>query len=266
VASFDGRFWKIETRKGKGTTYRVRWVVAGRPFSKSFLTMALAESFRAKLITARNGEGFDTETGLPDSMMRKLRDVSFFDHAVEFTASAWPSVSAKSRGSIIETLSRLIPVAVRNLPAAPDADLLRAALRKELNQGDHLGALTEDEAKAVAWPRRASSPVRAFEDASVVCDVLDALAVNLDGSPAAPEYFSRRRRVLHKALGYAVRKKRLEKNPLSKGNLPEGWTPPERPNSTLDPRAVGSPALVADMLAATRAPGSSRSTGACTTP
>src|SRR5262249_13705557 len=67
---------------------------------------------------------------------------------------------------------------------------------------------------------------------------------------AAPEYFSRRRRVLHKTLGYAVRKKRLEKNPLSKGNLPEGWTPPERPDSTLDPRAVGSPALVAEMLAA----------------
>ncbi len=33
----------------------------------------------------------------------------------------------------------------------------------------------------------------AFEDASVVCDVLDALAVNLDGSQAAPEYFCRRR-------------------------------------------------------------------------
>ncbi|MGZ3382950.1 MAG: tyrosine-type recombinase/integrase, partial [Isosphaeraceae bacterium] len=86
MSSFDVRFWKIETRKGKGTTYRVRWIVAGRPFGESVLTMALAESFRAKLITAaRNGEGFDTETGLPDSMMRKLRDVSFFDHAVEFT-------------------------------------------------------------------------------------------------------------------------------------------------------------------------------------
>jgi integrase len=152
VTSFDVRFWKIETRKGKGTTYRVRWVVAGRPFGESFLTTALAESFRAKLITAaRNGEGFDTETGLPDSMMRKLRDVSFLGHAMEFTASAWPSVSAKSRGSIIETLSRVIPVAVRNLPAAPDAALLRAALRKELNQGDHVGALTEDEARAIAW-------------------------------------------------------------------------------------------------------------------
>ena len=66
-------------------------------------------------------------------MMRKLRDVTFFDHAMEFTASAWPSVAAKSRSSIVETLSRVVPVAVRNLPAAPDADLLRAALHKELN-------------------------------------------------------------------------------------------------------------------------------------
>jgi integrase len=84
----------------------------------------------------------------------------------------------------------------------------------------------------------------------VVCDVLDALAVNLNGKPAAPEYFSRRRRVLHRVLGYAVRKKRLSQNPLSKGNLPEGWTPPQAPDDTLDPRAVGSPALVASMLEA----------------
>ena len=45
---------------------------------------------------------------------------------------------------------------------------------------------------------------------------------NLNGKPAAPEYFSRRRRVMHRALAYAVRKKRLTVNPLSKANLPEG--------------------------------------------
>jgi integrase len=84
----------------------------------------------------------------------------------------------------------------------------------------------------------------------VVCDVLDALAVRLDGKPASPEYFSRRRRVLHKCLGYAVRKKRLSSNPLSKANLPEGWTAPQAPDDTLDPRAVGSPALVASILEA----------------
>jgi hypothetical protein len=188
LTSFDVRFWKIETRKGRRAPYRVRWIVAGQQFSDSFVTMALAESYRSQLISAaRRGEGFDTETGLPESMMRKLTDVSFFDHAVEFMASAWPVAAAKTRGSMIETLSRVVPVAVRNLPAAPEADVLRAALRKKLNQGDYLSPLTDDEVKAITWLKRASRPVRAFEDASVVCDVLDALAVNLDGSPAAPE-------------------------------------------------------------------------------
>ena len=46
----------------------------------------------------------------------------------------------------------------------------------------------------------------------MVCDVLDALALRLDGKPASPEYFSRRRRVLHKCLGYAVLLLRLASN------------------------------------------------------
>jgi len=87
-----------------------------------------------------------------------------------------------------------------------------------------------------------------LEDPSVVCDVLEALARKLDGTAAAPDYFSRRRRVMHRVLGYAVWKRRLSKNPLSKGNLPEGWSPPPRPEDAIDPRSVGSPELVADML------------------
>ena len=112
--------------------------------------------------------------------------------------------------------------------------------------------LTSDDAerKALAWLEKASRPVSAFENDAVVCDVLDALAVNLDGAQAAAEYFSRRRRVLHRVLGYAVRKQRLEKNPVSKGNLPESWTPPQAPDDAIDPRCVGSPALITEMLAA----------------
>lgn len=178
------------------------------------------------------------------------RDISFYEHATEFTAAAWPAAAAKTRVSIIETLIRVVPVVVRDLAGAPDPDVLRRALRKKLNQGQHAGELGEDEAKAIAWILRASRPVSALEDPSVVADILDALAVNLNGKPAAPGYFSRRRRLLHRVLGYAVRKKRLSKNPLSKSNLPEGWTPPEAPDGTVDPRAVGSPALVAPMLEA----------------
>ena len=45
-----------------------------------------------------------------------------------------------------------------------------------------------------------------------------------------------------------MRKKRLNSNPVSKNNLPEGWTPPESPDDAIDPRCVGTPSLIAAML------------------
>src|SRR5215469_5491314 len=135
--SYDIRFWKIETRTwSKKTSYRVVWLVDGKRFSESFGTKSLADSYRAGLIAAANrGEPFDTQTGLPLSALRSQTDVSFLDHAREYVASAWSDVSAKSRVSIVETLSRVVPVVTRDLPGEPDSDVLRLALRKHLNQG-----------------------------------------------------------------------------------------------------------------------------------
>jgi integrase len=251
VTSFDVRVWSVDARRGKKTTYRVRWVVAGRQFSDSFATKEQADRYRAELkAAARNGEGFSEDTGLPESSGRKHREVSLYDHALEFMAAAWPTAAAKSRVSLVDTLSRVVPVLVRDLAGRPDPDTVRSALRKKLNQGSNPGELDEDERKAIAWIARASRPVGALSDASAVCDVLDALATRLDGKPAAPEYFSRRRRVLHRVLAYAVRKHRIERNPLSKSNLPEGWIAPQPPDDAIDPRAVGSPGLIAGMLGA----------------
>jgi hypothetical protein len=42
--------------------------------------------------------------------------------------------------------------------------------------------LDDAERKALAWLEKAFRPVSAFENGAVVCDVLDALAVNLDGA------------------------------------------------------------------------------------
>src|SRR5260370_15289513 len=161
----------------------------------------------------------------------------------------WGRVSAKSWISIVESLICVIPVvASPNGAAPPDPDVLRAALRKELIQGTNAGKPDEDEARALTWIARASRPVSALGDPSVAADVLDALARKLDGSPASPSYFSRRRRVVHRALGYAVRKKRLSANPLSKPAPPEGWTPPAAPDDALDCRTIGDPELVEPSL------------------
>ena len=152
--------------------------------------MALAGSFKAQLITAaRKGEAFDLETGLPESMVRKYRDVSFLAHAQEFTAFAWKDAAAKSRISIIKTLSRVVPVVTYEMKGAPDPDVLRAALRKSLNQGSGAGTPDRAEARALAWLAKASRPVSAFEDESVVCDVLDALATRLDGKVGSAGLF-----------------------------------------------------------------------------
>ena len=220
--SYDVRFWQIEMRKlGKMVTYRVRWIVAGRRFSDSFTTKELAESQRVNLrAAARRGEGFDTSSGLPESMARTLRDVSFYKHCAEFAAATWAVSAAKTRVSVIETSHQGRARGGHRLKGVPGDAVLRSALRKKLNQGEHGGELDEDEARAISWIARASRPVGSLADPAVVCDILDALTVNLNGKPAAPEYFSRRRRVMHRALVYAVRKERLAVNPLSKANLP----------------------------------------------
>ena len=199
MTSYDVRIYAIETRKRQTTRYRVRWTVAGKRFGETFAAKGLAESYRAALITAaRRGEAFSTDSGLPESLERERRDVSFYAHCLEFAGMAWPMVS---RISIVESLTCVIPVVVTpNGTAPPDPGVLRAALRKKLNQGANAASPDEDEARALAWIARASRPVSALSDPSVAADVLDVLARKLDGSPASPSYFSRRRRVVHRAL------------------------------------------------------------------
>jgi hypothetical protein len=71
ATSYDVKVWKISVYKGKrGRTYTLRWEVAGDRKQRTFKTRALAESFRAELLSAaRGGEAFDRETGLPVSKL-----------------------------------------------------------------------------------------------------------------------------------------------------------------------------------------------------
>jgi integrase len=163
-------------------------------------------------------------------------------------AARWTRSAGNSRKSIVESLTCITQVLTRELRGRPDPGTLRAALRKDLNRGREKNGLSADESQAIAWVKRASLPVSALNDDEVVLEVLDALASRLDGRPAAPDYYARRFRVIRTCLSYAVRKKRLARNPLLAANLPGDWTPPKA-DDAVDPRSVGSPQLVADMLA-----------------
>jgi hypothetical protein len=85
VSSFDVRVFAIRRRPGR-KAFEVRWRVAGRDRSGSFMTRALAGSYRAGLVrAARRGTGFDPATGEPAARAApEPVTVTWYRHAVAY--------------------------------------------------------------------------------------------------------------------------------------------------------------------------------------
>jgi len=97
--AFDVRIHTICRRKNKRRPFEVRWRVAGRDKSKSFLTRALADNYRAELIrAARQGLEFDPATGEPLRWaVPEPAVTTWLEHAVAYTDMKWPRLAPHSR-------------------------------------------------------------------------------------------------------------------------------------------------------------------------
>lgn len=217
----DVRIWVISTYKGKrGNTYNVRWTAGGVPHKEGRKTKALADVFRAELLSAtRRGEAFDLATGLPLSMLPKEAGYSWYEHACAFVDAQWSRSAPRSRQSRADALATVSAALFQPKPGRPDPGTLRNALygwsfittRRE-TAGPPLG----DVAAALAWIRINSLPLRAFEDVTTVHAALNALTVRLDGRPAGANTIARKRAVFYAALGYAVDLGKLDSHPLDR--------------------------------------------------
>ena len=68
MSAFDVRIHAIRRRPDRRRPFEVRWHAGGRARSRSFITRALADSYRAELIrAARKGLDFTPGTGEPSS-------------------------------------------------------------------------------------------------------------------------------------------------------------------------------------------------------
>jgi len=251
MKSHNVRFWEIRPRKiAKGSSWTVRWTVDGREKSATLAKKAQAERHRSKLMQAADrGEAFDVETGLPDSMVREVSSVTWYQHACAFADVRWPKVAAKGRISLVEGLVAVTPVLVTSHRGAPDAEILRHAMRRWAFNPPRGGSpMPAEIEKALRWLDRSSVPVSALQGARTVTQALDACGRKLDGSAAAPEYYRRRRRIFYASLKYAVREGHLSANPLDGTNEPE-WKAPEV-SSAVDRRRVAGPAQMEELLAA----------------
>lgn len=264
MKSYKVRFWTIKTNKRKDNktgkarvvSHTVRWTVDGHQKSQTHANKAQAEQFLSDLRqAAKSGEVFDTETGLPDSMVTAPEDVeetpsvTWFEHACEYVDWLWSRSAAQGRRSVAESLMAVTPVLVSSAEGAPDDALLRRALKQwAFNAGRRDEERPADIARALAWIRAVSLPVSELSEEKWVGAALKACATKLDGKKAASEYYRRRRRVFYGALKYAVRKERLSTNPLD-GAAEPAWRTPDV-SAAIDRRRVASPRQMRDLFAA----------------
>lgn len=261
--TFDVRIWNVREHVSKAksgapskkpkTTYTQRWVVAGKTFSESFATKALAESRRAELLTAvRKGEAFDTIMGLPCSESRAVQPgVSWYQHALEYAAMKWPTAAAKSRAGIAETLATVTIALLSNGNHRPDDAVLRDALYGwAFNIGRPEAQRPTSVRDTLAWIEQESMPLSNLLEAGTTRRALDMLALKLDGKTAAAKTIGRKRAVFYNALNYAVELDRLSYNPIARVQ----WHTPKTVEA-VDRRVVVNPSQARALLRAVRSLG-----------
>jgi integrase len=237
--TYDVRIWGIRKATGKNArSYEVRWRVGSRTRSRKLSTRALADSFRADLLSAaRRGERFDVATGLPESK------------CLTYTDLKWPTLAPGSRRGVAEALTTATCALVDGRPGMPDGKQLRAAMmRWAFNVPARRAEPPEDFMPILEWLRRQSPPLADLEDAAVTRQVLDALARKIDGSPVAPSTVSRKRAIFHNALELAVERELLATNPLARIR----WSAP-KVNDVVDIRTVVNHEQAQRLLAAVAA-------------
>ena len=206
--SYDVRIWKTEVYEGaRRTSHTVRWSVAGRPWRQTFKTAALADAFRSELVTAaRRGEAFGVESGRPISMERAQRRVSWLAFAREYAVMKWPHLAPNSRRNTARALTNAtLALVTTDRARPPDADLRKALTAWSFNvRTSRSGTPPAEVARAITWLERNTREVGDLTEPAVVRKVLDALALRVDGTPAAPGTVQRERGVLVNVAEYAV--------------------------------------------------------------
>jgi integrase len=220
VISYRVDIYLLEIRKDRPKPYGVRWRIENSYKRRSFKTRALAENFRSALMqAARKGEGFDTASGLPVSMLDTEESVTAYDLALRYAALKWPGAAAKTRRATAQALAIVLPALVRpGTPTHPEPNVLRAALIGHAFNPPQRDKQSDEATEALSWMAKNALPLELLNDVThrpvLIRAALNACATKLDGTPTAASTMRRRRAVLHNFLGHAVELGHLTVNPV----------------------------------------------------
>lgn len=242
------RIWAVRRNaSSKRTSYEIRWVVGRRECSKSFARKALADGFRSDLIQAMSaGELFEVESGLPVSMARRLRSMSWYELACAYVVMKWPGAAANSRASMVDALATVTPSFGNGQgKGASTVEVRRALIGYAFNPGaDEPPA---DVRRILQAVEKNSLPVSDLADPDRIRRGLNGLTLTLAGGAAAATTVARKRAVLYNVLKYAVRELHLlDVHPMADID----WSPPEEVAEQVDRRVVVNPSQARELLTA----------------
>ncbi|MER6950447.1 site-specific integrase [Nonomuraea sp. NPDC000554] len=246
MQTMDVVIWTIRQRKGRAKPYELRWKVGTEPKSKSFLTKALADHFRADLLkAAKKGEPFDTIIGLPASMTTTAEkaSLSWYDFCRKYLRMRWKGAAAKTRESIVDSLAVATFALLTDEASELSKKEIRAAMQWALipRQDDEAAPPHLD--YAVRLLQKGTLNVSDLADPIVARNVCEELTLTRDGKRAAADTTARRRRGLNTALEYAIDLGELAENPLKRVKQKKVAR-----DNTVDRRCVVNPAQARELL------------------
>lgn len=202
--SYKVRFWEIRERADRRKGFEVRWTVNGREKSESFLTKGLADSRRAKLMTAaRDGESFDVRTGLPASELRALKQrTTWYVLAREYIEQRWDRTPGTTRRTLADALATITPAFVEpDMVARAPHELRRALYSWAFNKNAWKVDPPEEWRAALDWLQRHSLAVSDLQEPDVLRRGLDALCRKVDGTAAAAKTVKRKKAAVNEVFG-----------------------------------------------------------------
>ncbi|MET8339764.1 tyrosine-type recombinase/integrase [Streptosporangium canum] len=247
--TYDVRVWHVLTNKNKGgNTYTVRWLTAEKPWRETFTTRALAESFRAELLTAlRKGKAFDLATGRPaEHAGKRGQAVTWWTLMCDYVDHRWDDAAPNTRRSIADALATATLSLLANEAGSPPKKEIRQAVAKWAAHKPRrtTGNMPAEITRAVAWLERNTVPVSALADEAVVLGTLKGISRTLTGKTASGTTIARKRAVFYNILDYAVSPaKLLTSNPL----ISVKWKTPKVAEE-VSPRRVVNPQQAAALL------------------
>ncbi|MEU8484375.1 hypothetical protein [Streptomyces sp. NPDC048641] len=169
--------------------------------------------------------------------------MNWYAFAVQFCDAQRRRTSGSNRKNVSKALAATTIALLRTPASTFKAVGVRTALREFAFNTRRREEAPPEGAVILKWVERNALSMAAWEDPAKVDEVLRALSIRLDGTPAAASSVKRTRRILNVAMEYAVTHRVLRSNPLPKGR---GTAP--KTSSAVDKRSLLNAVQAARLL------------------